>query len=195
MEAVLSTLDDRRLVQVDTTLDLASTAAPGHSGCLIELPVDPGRHRLRVVAVDTGRMAAGGATIDDVAVPPLAPGLTLSDLVLGEEGGLSWDGPDGPVWLDADGELAPGASVQLYYQVSGLQAGASYRTRIELRRAAGRQPVRRIASEFDLVAQSETQAERRELSLAGLAKGEYLLQLTLTGPGGNAVRTRSLRLR
>lgn len=88
-----------------------------------------------------------------------------------------------------------GANVQLYYQVSGLQAGASYRTRIELRRAGRRQPVRRIASEFDLVAQSETQAERRELSLAGLAKGEYILQLTLAGPGGQGVRTRSLRVR
>lgn len=43
-----------------------------------------------------------------VAVPPLAPGLTLSDLVLGDEGGLRWEGPDGPVWLDADGALAPG---------------------------------------------------------------------------------------
>jgi hypothetical protein len=52
-----------------------------------------------------------------------------------------------------------------------------------------------LRTEFDLLARSETQAERRELSLAGLSKGEYDLQLTLTGPGGKAVRTRSLRLR
>jgi hypothetical protein len=55
--------------------------------------------------------------------------------------------------------------------------------------------MRRIASEFDVVAASARQVERRELSLAGLRKGEYVLQLTLSGPGGAIIRTRTVRVR
>ena len=68
-------------------------------------------------------------------------------------------------------------------------------TRIELRRAGEREPVRRTTSELDLVARSGTQAERRELSFTGLREGEYILVLTLRGPGGTAVRARSILLR
>jgi GWxTD domain-containing protein len=194
LKTVVSDLGDRRLTQVDTALNLVSPAK-GIRGGLIELPVEPGMRRVRVVAVDTALMAAGGVTIDQVAVPTAGRELTLSDLVLGQEDGLSWNGPDGRVWLDADGELAPGRTAHLYYQVSGLRTGTTYRTRIELRRPSARRPIRRIASEFDLLARSETQAERRELSLAGLLAGEYVLQLTLTGPGGQISRDRSIRLR
>jgi hypothetical protein len=55
--------------------------------------------------------------------------------------------------------------------------------------------MRSITSEFNVAATSARQVERRELSLAGLRKGEYVLQLTLTGPGGRVTRTRTVRLR
>lgn len=195
VRAVVSTRQDRRLVQVDTVLDLGPAAGANVTAGVVELPAPEGTHRVRVVAADSARQVAGAATIDEVVVPARAGPPTLSDLVLGERGGLSWRAPDGVVWLDADGAFAPGATAQLYYQAAGLTPGATYRTRIELRRSGDGQQIRRITSEFDVVAASARQVERRELSLAGLRKGQYVLQLTLSGPGGRVTRTRTIRLR
>ncbi|MGH7581569.1 MAG: hypothetical protein ACREM9_15440 [Gemmatimonadales bacterium] len=195
VRVVISTADDRRLVQVDTALHLDSPADSGRRGGLVELPAPDGTHRVRVVAVDEARQAAGDATIEDVVVPARPGPPAVSDLVLGRRGDLSWYAADGVVWLDSDGDFAPGSTAQLYYQVSDLTPGTTYRTRIELRRAGDRQRIRRITSAFDMVATGTIQAERRELSLAGLRPGDYVLELTLAGPSGTVTRSRMLRVR
>ena len=196
LRAVIATRQDLRLMQSDTSLHLRPTGAgASHFGGLVELSAPAGAHRVRIVVVDETRQAAGAGSIDEVAVPAPAGGPALSDLILGERGGLSWSAPDGPVWLDADGAFAPGTSAQLYYQIAGLSPGATYRTRIDINPSRSRQQARGITSEFDVVARDERQAVRRELSLAGLRKGEYMLQLTVSGPGGSATRTRPLRVR
>ncbi len=195
VRAVVSTREDQRLAQMDTVLHLVPSGEAGVQAGIVELPAPEGTHRVRVVAVDAARQAAGAATIDEVVVPERAGPPTLSDLVLGERAGLSWQGPDGAVWLDADGVFASGGTAQLYYQAAGLSPGATYRTRIELHRSGDGEHIRRLTSEFDVVAASASQAERRELSLGGLRKGEYVLRLSLSGPGGRVTRSRTVRLR
>ena len=195
VRAVVSTRDDRRLIQVDTLLPVASFGPEGAKAGVLELPAPDGVHRMRALVTDEARVAAGDATIDSVTVPAAVGPLTLSDLILGERGGVSWPGPDGEVWLDGDGTFAQGVTAQLFYQAAGLTAGATYQMRIELRRAGDDRQVRKTASEFVVVAASTRQSERRELSLAGLGKGDYVLHLSLSGPGGRVTRTRALRVR
>ena len=195
VRAVISTPRDQRLVQVDTVLDLVPSLDADFQGAVLDLAVPPGTHRVRVVAADEARQAGGAATIDAVVVPARPGPPALSDLVIGERHGLSWHAADGVVRLDADGVLTAGSTAELYYQVSDLTPGTTYRTRIELRRARDRQRIRRITSAFDMVATDSTQAERRELSLAGLRTGDYVLELTLAGPSGTVTRSRPLRVR
>jgi hypothetical protein len=76
-----------------------------------------------------------------------------------------------------------------------LSAAPTFAPRVELRRAGDRQPISRTISEFDLLARGDAQAKRREASMTGLSAGEYVLELTLVGPGGRTTRTRPLRLR
>ncbi len=195
VRVVVSTRDDRRLTQVDTLLPITSFGPEGAKAGVLELPAPGGVHRVRALVTDEARVAAGDATIDSVTVPAAGGALTLSDLILGERGGVSWPGPDGEVWLNGKGTFAPGVTAQLFYQAAGLTAGAAYQTRIELRRAGDDRQIRSTTSEFVVVAASARQSERRELSLAGLGKGDYVLHLTLSGPGGSVTRTRALRLR
>lgn len=194
---VVSGWDDRRVVQVDTLAVLergAARADKEYLGTYLELAVPPGRHRLRALLVDSTSNAAGAGTIDSVEAPAPAPGLRLSDVILGVRGGLTWPGPDGPVALNPSGVFARGATVELYYDIDGFTVDSTYRTTIEVRPAAGGER-RRISSEFETVSRRTRQAERRQLVLQGLTPGRYLLSVTVTGPGGSVTSRRGLRVR
>jgi hypothetical protein len=192
---VVSSEDDRREVQIDTVLHLQSDAtAKGRMAAYVELPAPPGRHRLRVLLVDSAGRAGGEGRVDDVTLSDPRGGLMLSDLVIGAPGGLTWPAPAGPVRLNPSGALARDATMELYYEVAGLTAESSYRTTIEVRRP-DREETRRIQSTFEIVANGPRQSERRQVALRGLGSGQYLLVVTVTGPGGTATSRHSFRVR
>jgi hypothetical protein len=196
---VLSTEADQRQVQVDTISRLVAQGARGKAGYFagyLELPAPVGLHRARVLVVDQGGDAGGVSQAEEVAVPTLAAdSLSISDLVLGKAGSLSWAGPEGPVLLNPLGVFAPGSVAHLSYQVGGLVVGATYRTRIAIRSTRDPKGTGRTASEFAQVARDATRSEQRDLSLTGVRPGEYILTLAMSGPGGTVSRSTRLRVK
>ena len=73
-------------------------------------------------------------TFEQLAVVAPVPGeIRMSDLVLGSaSSGVSWRGSGAPVALNPLNAFSPGATVELYYQLAGVQAGERYRTSISL---------------------------------------------------------------
>ncbi len=192
---VISSEDDRREVQLDTVLRLeADATAKGRIAGYVELPAVPGRHRLRALLVDSVTLAGGDGQVDVTLSDPSGGGLVLSDLVIGVPVGLTWSGPDGPVRLNPSGAFTRDATMELYYEVAGLTAGSSYQTTIEVRRR-DREETRRIRSTFETAADKPRQSERRQVLLRGLGSGQYLLVVTVTGPGGTAASRHSFRVR
>jgi hypothetical protein len=166
----------------------SDATSKGRMAGYVELPATPGRHRLRALFVDSMAPAGGDGQVDDITLPdPSASRLVLSDLVIGVPGGLTWSAPDGPVMLNPSGSFARDATMELYYEVVGLQVGSSYRTTIEVRP--------RIKSAFETVADQPRQSERRQVALRRLGSGQYLLVVTVTGPGGTASSRHSFRVR
>jgi len=194
---VVSSEDDRRVAQADTNALLGGYEVAGRKRYLagyLELPAPPGRHRLRVMLVDSALQVGATDLVDGVTLaPPRAAGLVLSDLILGVPGGLVWQGPDGPVPLNPYGTFRRRTPAALYYSVGGLTADSTYRTSIEIR-SERRGTTRRIASDFPMIARSERQAEQREVALQGLRGGAYVLSVTVTGPGGSVTSSRPFRV-
>ncbi len=194
---VVSSQDDRRLVQIDTTIRLRSfgTRAGGRElAGYLELPAPPGRHRLRVLLADSANGAGGAARIEPIVLPAADdPAMALSDLILGVTGALLWPGPDGPVALNPSGRFRA-APAALYYRIGGLQVDSTYQTSIEIRpdRAGGS---RRTAAAFAMKAEAGTQVVRRGIDLRGLGSGPYLLVVTVTGAGGKVTSSRGFRVK
>jgi GWxTD domain-containing protein len=194
---LISTEDDRRVVQADTLVSLyGHSAADGkrYLAGYLEVPAPPGRHRLRAMTVDSVLQAGATSEAQEVALPPPEdPGLVMSDLILGVPDGPVWPGPDGPVALNPAGTFKSRTAAALYYSVGGLTVDSTYRTTIEIRadRPGG---ARRTASAFAMLAQAPRQAERRSVSFQGLKAGAYLLAVTVTGQGGSVTSLRLFRV-
>jgi hypothetical protein len=175
----------------------------------LEVPVGSGPHALRAVVMDPDGGGGDIVDIDSVRVPEFAgPGLVISDLVLGDAGsGLVWRPAEGDtVPLSPLGSYASGSSLELYYEVHGMDPGARYRARIEVRGKRSGSIFARIGRlfggggpavtvEFDAATTGRPTRARQTVNLAPLDPGEYTLTLTIEDPASDVRHRRDVRFR
>jgi len=176
---------------------------------LLEVPAGAGLHALRAVVMDPDGGGGDIVDLDSVRVPEFAgPGLTISDLVLGDAGsGLVWRPVEGDaVPLSPLGSYPLGGSLELYYEVHGVDPGTRYRARIEVRGKQSGSIFARIGRlfggggpavtvEFDAVTTGRPTRARQTVNLAPLDPGEYTLTLTIEDPAGDVRHRRDVRFR
>jgi hypothetical protein len=146
--------------------------------------------------------------IDSIQDPAFdAAGLTISDLVLGDErAGLSWPVPGDTVPLSPLGSYGPGSSLELYYEIHGVDPGTQYHARVEVRgRRSGSVFARigrlfggggpQVAFEFDAVTTARPTRSRQTVNLAPLEPGDYTLTLTVEDQSGDVRHRRAVRFR
>jgi GWxTD domain-containing protein len=172
---------------------------PGYLTGRLTLAVPPGTFRYRLL-VASGDGGAGEIVSLDSVVADRLDGrrFAASDLVLGVRGsGLSWVMPRDTIPLNPLGRVAVGGDLELYYQVFGLAAGATYRTVVEVRRDGRRSLLGRRPSpvrlEFEGLADGPRTDVRRTISLQGVVRGTYVLVLRLTDPTSGTTLVRERR--
>lgn len=118
--------------------------------------------------------------------------LSLSDIVTGLAGSPERWTPDGtPFPLNALGTWREGSTVELYFEVRGLDAGDGYTTTLEVFPADLRQK-EQIRVRFPDVATGALTPVRRSLALGSLKRGEYRLVVTIESGGRRAVRQQGI---
>lgn len=176
-------------------------------GGFVEFAAPADTHALRVAVLEPGAETGDVLDVTGFVVPDFrAPGLVLSDLVLGDRtGGLYWTVAGDTVQLNARGAYAAGGAAELYYEIHGLEAGTPYRARIEVRGQGGGSIFSRIgrlfgggppvALGFDGVASGPSHRAQQTVNLAPLKPGDYVLSLTIEVPGQDARERRDVPLR
>ncbi|MGB7213283.1 MAG: hypothetical protein WBC97_11740, partial [Gemmatimonadales bacterium] len=158
------------------------------------LDVPPAEYRVKVMVSDTSDSTGAVWAISGIPAPALdGPTLTLSDPILGREGsGLSWVRPDGTIPLNPLNEYPKGSTAVLSYEVGGLMPGASYTTRIEVRKFGADSAHNAISISFPSVASNSRELISKGLGLGNLARGRYLLILTVSDGTQTAEQTRRI---
>jgi hypothetical protein len=91
-----------------------------------------------------------------------------------------------------------GAALELYYEVAGARAGASYRHEIIVMKAeVGRSARRRslVSLSFEEAAADSLIRSHRTVKLDRLKVGSYVVEVKVNGNGGAAeIRRRSIRI-
>jgi hypothetical protein len=184
---VLSVLDELGERTVLDTLRHFAVATPlrgdEHLTGMLELPVISARVDASLLVMQQdgrGTVAALGS------LPLPQPGmLSLSSLVLGSaRTGLRWQSGTTTVPLHPLNAFEAGAAAELYYQLGGLQAGATYQTRIELFPAEARRTDAALALSFSDEASAPFAEVQRTIGLGALAPGRYRIRVTVaTGAG------------
>ncbi|HEU5262357.1 MAG TPA: GWxTD domain-containing protein [Gemmatimonadales bacterium] len=202
---VVSDTGDNVVARLDTTRVFGTRQALRGGSYLsgrLALPVPPGTYRYRLLVSEPGGDAGDLVSRDSITVGALdGTRFATSDLVLGRQGsGLVWaPGPD-TVPLNPLGDFPEEGSAELYYEVYGLAAGASYHTVVRLAREGGRSFLRRLFGggqapvffEFDAPADGPVTRARRTLDLRDASKGNYILTVEIRDPatGESIVRRR-----
>jgi GWxTD domain-containing protein len=194
---------DRAVAKLDTALSLrfAKSLRDGeHLVGRVELPLPPGRWSYRA-AVQQGDSAGVVLPRNSVLVAhDGAHALALSDIALGSPGrAVSWTNDAGDSVLLAPSSLFRERSeVQVYYEVGGATRDQRYQHEITIFRDTGRagpsgRPL--VAVAFEEVAADSVIRSRRTVQLDGLKKGNYLVQVKITGAHGETqLRRRALKL-
>jgi hypothetical protein len=201
----LSVLDrtGRPVASVDTTrLFVAREPVPVNEHLVGQLlvPVIPGPlvYRLAVEQGDDNGviLAADTITAGDFS----GRSFELSGLVLGaRETNLTWRPTVADtVWFNPVGRYRRGSTMELYYEVYGLVAGAAVKTEVLVTKVGGggflgifgaRKPAIRLGFE-DRAVGPETRF-RRTVSLEGLSPGRYWLEVQARDPDGALRRNRA----
>ncbi|MGH7607056.1 MAG: hypothetical protein ACREME_06920, partial [Gemmatimonadales bacterium] len=197
---------DRAIATLDTLRVFASREplrAPAYLTGRLALPLPPGRYRYRLlVASPNGH--AGDLVIEDSLDVTALDGrrFAVSDVVVGREGsGLAWLPPGPPpadtVSLNPLQRFPEGGAVELYYEVYGLRAGASYHTVVRLERE-GRRGLfggRRtpVLLEFDAPATGPLTRVYRGIALRDVSEGSYRLTVVISDPASGRRVTRTER--
>lgn len=125
----------------------------------------------------------------------LGPELGLSDLVIGARSvPLSWVTTGGDtVWINPLDRFAANEPLQLYFEVTGLPAGMPYRIHLKIRKPGGgifRKLFgggNELELEFPAVHTGGVARIQREISLAEVSQGEYMLEVTIRSEDGQKV--------
>jgi GWxTD domain-containing protein len=194
---------DRAVARLDTTLSVSFQRPLGDSEHIVgraEFPLPPGRWSYRA-AIHQGDTAGVVLPRGSVLVAPGGgQALSLSDIALGSPGrAVSWMNDAGKQVLLAPSSLFRERSeVQVYYEVGGSRADQKYRHEITIYRDVGpRRPTGRplVALAFEEAATGSLIRSSRTVQLEGLKKGDYVVEVKITGPNRETqVRRRSLKL-
>lgn len=185
--------DGDTVVRVDSIRTLIPLADK-RSGVVVgleEVDLAPGRYDLGLY-LGRSDSRVGIETVSRVVdVADLAhESLWVSDLILGHpEDPLGWRREGVPVSLDPLQAFPPGGSIELYYEVVGLPAGAPFQTTVSLTPMgdyglayeAEQPPL--VAFVYDEVADARFTPLRRTLQLGDLPPGRYRLTVGAAQPG------------
>ena len=201
----ISTRADSLIGRVDTLRVFGAAQAlrnPSYLTGQVEIPVPAGDYRYRLL-IESRDGLSGAVLSDTVAVAPLdGHAFAVSDLVLGKTGGLSWAQHGDTVYVNPLDRFPGGGDAQLYYEVYGLPAGATYHTEIKVERTGGGSifgAIRRLFGgnhppvqlEFDAAAESAVSRVHRAVALRDVPNGSYVLTLRITDPATGRVLTRA----
>lgn len=152
---------------------------------LVELPVPPGHYQVRMLLTAAGIDAATGSGRDSVEISLPEPTLVISDLMLGREGsGLSWRYGGEARPLNPLNAYPKGGDATLFYELGGLRPGTSYEVTTSVRKAnSDPRSKPDVQSGFTLTATTSYQLVSREIGLANLRPGGYLIEVTVTESG------------
>lgn len=192
----------RVVASADTTRRfVAAEPVPAREHLLgrVALPVPPGRLTYRV-ALAQGEDAGVVTPTDTVRVSSSGYGPHLSDLVLGSRtANLVWQ-PEGQdtVYFNPLGVYRPAEEMRLYYEVTGIPAGADYTTQVLVRKGSGGGGLLRKLFGGSGAAISVRFQERagqhpgiqRAIALDRLKPGSYTLEVTVTDAEGRRDRRR-----
>ena len=147
-----------------------------------ELALPPADYRVGVIVAEPDADRGQAVTLERIAIVAPSPGeIRMSDLVLGSaSSGVFWRGTGAPVALNPLNAFAPGATVEVYYQLAGLAAGERYRTSISLAPKDTTERGRTLRLSFEDAAPGAFAEWRRTLSLAGVPSGTYLLTVEIS---------------
>jgi tetratricopeptide (TPR) repeat protein len=189
---------------IDTTV-IATRAAPRGMPeqflGVIPVRVPAGRYTARVgFELDHAGVVSQRDTVD---VPSATgPRLALSDIVIGAANvPLSWIGaPGDTVTVNPVAVYRSSESMQLYFEV-GATRDSSYHVELVIRRPGAKSLLQRITGlfgasgdamrlGFDQRPRSATDLVHRELALQKLKPARYVLEVTVSRPGGDKVTRR-----
>ena len=200
----VSTLTDSLVARVDTLRIFGASQvlrSPSFLTGQVEVPVPAGDYRYRLL-IESRDGVTGAVASDTLTVAPLdGRGFALSDLVVGKTGGLSWERWGDTVYVNPLDRFSAGGDAQLYYEVYGLPAGASYHTEIKVERKGGGSifgAIRRLFGgnhppvqlAFDAAAEGPVSRVHRAVALRDVPNGSYDLTLRITDPATGRVLTR-----
>jgi hypothetical protein len=186
------------VARVDTTRNFFSaTPIPNASHLLGRLPVHvpPGEYSARV-ALESG-MIGVVAPRQSISVASFSGrAMALSDLAIGTRAvRLAMPGPRGDsAWINPLHSFARKQAMELYAELGGLAVGAVYRIDISVARLNSNGEIAgkgTVALKFGVDAKKAMAVDviRREVSLARLSPGDYLVALTVsTAAGEHATR-------
>ena len=194
---------DRPVASLDTTLLLRYPRPLGAGEFVVgraELVLPPGKWGYRAL-LQQGDSAGVILPRDSVDVAATHGGdLELSDLGLGvKDRSVRWitDAAD-TVLLAPSRLFRKGSDLELYYEVAGATAGASYRHEITVLKAeAGRSARRRplVALSFEEAAAESRVRSHRTVKLDKLKEGGYVVEVKVSSKdGGPEVRRRSIHI-
>jgi GWxTD domain-containing protein len=200
---------DSLVARLDTLRVFAASAplrAPAFLTGTLALTVPPGRYRYRLLVATADNFAGEVLARDSLDVAPLnGRRFEASDLVVGRQGsGLVWAAGSDTVLLNPLERFPQGGTVELYYEVYGLAAGAPYHTVVRLQRAGKRSVLGAIRGlfgggrppvllEFDAPADGPVTRVHRSVELRDVDKARYVLSVTLTDPASGRTLTRERR--
>lgn len=182
-----------RVVRRNGTISVTTADTLGRgeyiSGAL-DLPVPAGVWRLGFAIEQPGGRRGGAISAPGLRLGVDGP-LDVSGLFLGQAGNeVLWSGAGRSIGLTPASSFTRGTVLDLFYQVSGLTAGAGFRTSVAVfRRDEGRTGGRVVQLGFSDVASGPEMPLQRRLDLSRLGPGDYLLAVTVSpADGGTEVR-------
>ncbi len=176
-----------RRFDVDTTryFAVAKPIGPGQflSGT-VEMPLPAGAYQATAVLTE-GEDRGALSRLDEVRVPAATGGLAISSVVLGRQGtGVSWNSGRTVVPLNPLNAFAQKGEAELYYQLAGLEAGATLRTRVEFFKAVdGAEAKSALSLSYDDRAGDRRLEVQRTLNLKNLEPGRYRVRVSVTQGG------------
>ena len=190
------------IARLDTTRVFGARQAlrrPSYLTGRLALAVPPGRFRYRLLVASADGAAGELVTLDSAVADRLdGTRFAASDLVLGVQGsGLTWVTGADTVPLNPLGRVVADGDLELYYQLFGLAAGATYHTVIEVTREGRRSIFGRrrppVRLEFEGRADGPRTDVRRTVALREVPRGAYRLTIRLTDPASGVTLVRARR--
>jgi hypothetical protein len=189
--------EEETVAYLDSTRTYTSDSVFGedqHVTGFFAVPIPEGDLTVRM-ALDQSRRDAGEVVEDTVSVPDAeSDPIAMSDLIIGrEDSELTWvSGPD-TVHLTPSARFPSTARLEVYYELHGLERGAPFRSRLEVRKEGGGSVFgffKRlfggggppIALSFDGLASGRISRILQTVDISDLDPGRYRLRVIIEEP-------------